>query len=121
MNLTYLHFRNRRRLIVVDKLILDNSNRLYAEALDLIPGAILGIRRPYNFVEGEYPIFFETAKGGKVFDVDGNYVGGYEGESEIAYSDLQSLGKLKINVFMDDNRTIVVQESLQLAEPELIG
>ena len=57
---------------MVNKLNLDNSNRLYEEALDLIPGAILGIRRPYNFVEGEYPIFFETAKGGKVIDVDGN-------------------------------------------------
>jgi glutamate-1-semialdehyde aminotransferase len=57
---------------VVNQLNLDNSNRLYEEALKLIPGAILGIRRPYNFVEGEYPIFFETAKGGKVIDVDGN-------------------------------------------------
>ena len=57
---------------MVDKLNLDNSNRLYSEALDLIPGAILGIRRPYNFIEGEYPIFFDTAKGGKVIDVDGN-------------------------------------------------
>jgi glutamate-1-semialdehyde aminotransferase len=57
---------------MVNKLKLDNSNRLYEEALDLIPGAILGIRRPYNFVEGEYPIFFKTAKGGNVIDVDGN-------------------------------------------------
>ncbi|MFW9897119.1 MAG: aspartate aminotransferase family protein [Candidatus Thorarchaeota archaeon] len=54
------------------KLSLDNTFKLYEEALGLIPGAILGIRRPYNFVEGEYPIFFETAKGGKVIDVDGN-------------------------------------------------
>ena len=57
---------------MTNKLNLDQTNRLYKEALDLIPGAILGIRRPYNFVEGEYPIFFETAKGGKVIDVDGN-------------------------------------------------
>ena len=55
-----------------EKLTLKNTFKLYEEALDLIPGAILGIRRPYNFVEGEYPIFFETAKGGKVIDVDGN-------------------------------------------------
>ena len=54
------------------KLTLTNTFRLYEEALGLIPGAILGIRRPYNFVEGEYPIFFENAKGGKVIDVDGN-------------------------------------------------
>jgi len=57
---------------LANKLNLDHSNRLYKEALELIPGAILGIRRPYNFVEGEYPIFFESAKGGKVIDVDGN-------------------------------------------------
>jgi glutamate-1-semialdehyde aminotransferase len=57
---------------MVDKLNLANTFRLYEEALNLIPGAILGIRRPYNFVEGEYPIFFEEAKGGKVIDVDGN-------------------------------------------------
>jgi len=57
---------------LANKLNLEHTNRLYKEALDLIPGAILGIRRPYNFVEGEYPIFFETAKGGKVIDIDGN-------------------------------------------------
>ena len=55
-----------------NKLPLNNSFKLYEEALKLIPGAILGIRRPYNFVEGEYPIFFESAKGGKVIDVDNN-------------------------------------------------
>ena len=55
-----------------DKLNLSNTFKLYEEALNLIPGAILGIRRPYNFIEGEYPIFFESAKGGKVIDVDGN-------------------------------------------------
>ncbi|MFW9827228.1 MAG: aspartate aminotransferase family protein [Candidatus Thorarchaeota archaeon] len=57
---------------MTDKLNLTNSFKLYEEALNLIPGAILGIRRPYNFVEGEYPIFFESAKGGKVIDVDAN-------------------------------------------------
>ncbi len=57
---------------MVNKLNLNNSFKLYDEALNLIPGAILGIRRPYNFIEGEYPIFFESAKGGKVIDVDKN-------------------------------------------------
>jgi glutamate-1-semialdehyde aminotransferase len=57
---------------LANKLNLNNSFNLYEEALKLIPGAILGIRRPYNFIEGEYPIFFESAKGGKVIDVDGN-------------------------------------------------
>ncbi|MBL6989250.1 MAG: aminotransferase class III-fold pyridoxal phosphate-dependent enzyme [Bacteriovoracaceae bacterium] len=54
------------------QLTLNNSTKLYEQALELIPGAILGIRRPYNFVPGEYPIFFDHAKGGKVVDVDGN-------------------------------------------------
>ncbi len=57
---------------MAEKLNLDESERLYQEALGLIPGAILGIRRPYNFVPGEYPIFFESARGGRVTDVDGN-------------------------------------------------
>jgi 3-aminobutanoyl-CoA transaminase len=57
---------------MADKLKLEESNRLHQEALDLIPGAILGIRRPYNFVVGEYPIFFRQAEGGRVIDVDGN-------------------------------------------------
>jgi glutamate-1-semialdehyde aminotransferase len=57
---------------MAEKLDLRESERLYREALGLIPGAILGIRRPYNFVPGEYPVFFESAKGGRVTDVDGN-------------------------------------------------
>ncbi len=57
---------------MAEKLRLNESERLYNEALDLIPGAILGIRRPYNFVPGEYPVFFDSAKGGRVTDVDGN-------------------------------------------------
>ncbi|MCD4817475.1 MAG: aminotransferase class III-fold pyridoxal phosphate-dependent enzyme [Candidatus Cloacimonetes bacterium] len=57
---------------MAEKLKLIKSNQLYDEALEVIPGAILGIRRPYNFVPGEYPIFFEKAEGGRVTDVDGN-------------------------------------------------
>jgi glutamate-1-semialdehyde aminotransferase len=55
------------------KLKLDKSFELYEEAKKIIPGGMAGIRRPYNFVPGEYPIFFEEAKGGKVKDVDGNW------------------------------------------------
>jgi 3-aminobutanoyl-CoA transaminase len=57
---------------MADKLKLGNSEKHYQRALELIPGAVLGIRRPYNFVPGEYPIFFDSAKGGRVIDVDGN-------------------------------------------------
>ncbi len=57
---------------MADKLKLTESDNLYKEACQLIPGGVLGIRRPYNFVPGEYPIFFASAKGGRVIDVDGN-------------------------------------------------
>jgi len=57
---------------MAEHLKLDNSERLYKEAQELIPGGMMGIRRPYNFVPGEYPVFFESAKGGHVTDVDGN-------------------------------------------------
>jgi glutamate-1-semialdehyde aminotransferase len=55
-----------------NKLNLTKSEAAYERAMDLVPGAVLGIRRPYNFVPGEYPIFFAKARGGKVWDVDGN-------------------------------------------------
>ncbi|MFA6582812.1 MAG: aminotransferase class III-fold pyridoxal phosphate-dependent enzyme [Elusimicrobiaceae bacterium] len=57
---------------MAEKLKLDKSDGMYAYAQTLIPGAVAGIRRPYNFVPGEYPIYFESAKGGKVTDIDGN-------------------------------------------------
>lgn len=55
-----------------DKLKLDRSMALFAEAQTLVPGGVAGIRRPYNFVQGEYPIFFDNGKGGHITDVDGN-------------------------------------------------
>ena len=55
-----------------NKLNQEKSEFLYKESLDLIPGGILGIRRPYNFVPGEYPVFIERGEGGSVWDVDGN-------------------------------------------------
>ncbi len=55
-----------------EKLTLTESTRLYKEAMELIPGGVLGVLRPYNFIPKEYPIFFQTAKGGRVTDVDGN-------------------------------------------------
>ncbi len=57
---------------MADKLKLDRSMALFAEAQTLVPGGVAGIRRPYNFVQGEYPIFFEKGKGGRITDVDGN-------------------------------------------------
>jgi 3-aminobutanoyl-CoA transaminase len=41
----------------------------------------LGARKPADFIEGEYPIFLESGKGGRLIDVDGNeyidYLCGY--------------------------------------------
>lgn len=54
------------------KLNLSQSEALFAHAKKLVPGGVAGIRRPYNFVPGEYPIFFDHGQGGRVTDVDGN-------------------------------------------------
>ncbi len=51
---------------------LTNSIRLFEEAQRLSPGGLMGIRRPYNFVPEEYPIFIERGYGGHIIDVDGN-------------------------------------------------
>lgn len=54
------------------KLNLEKSNIELERAMSLIPGGVLGIRRPYNFVTGEFPVFFDRGLGGRVFDIDGN-------------------------------------------------
>ena len=54
------------------KLNLEKSLSLFEESKALVPGGTLGIRRPYNFVEGEYPIFFDSGSGPRVVDIDGN-------------------------------------------------
>jgi len=54
------------------KLQLKKSMELFEEAQRLSPGGLMGIRRPYNFVPGEYPIFIEKGYGGHIIDVDGN-------------------------------------------------
>ena len=42
------------------------------DAQRLTPGGVGGIRRPYNFVVGEYPVFITHGHGGHIVDVDGN-------------------------------------------------
>ena len=54
------------------KLNLENSFKLFEETQRLSPGGLMGIRRPYNFIPGEYPIFIENGYGGHIVDVDGN-------------------------------------------------
>jgi Glutamate-1-semialdehyde aminotransferase len=54
------------------KLKLDKSLAMFEEAKRLSPGGVMGIRRPYNFVQGEFPIFLDRGYGGHIVDVDGN-------------------------------------------------
>jgi glutamate-1-semialdehyde aminotransferase len=55
-----------------DKLNITKSRELYEEATTLVPGGVLGARKPGDFIDGEYPIFLETGKGCHLIDVDGN-------------------------------------------------
>jgi len=54
------------------KLNLSKSLAMYEEALGLVPGGVLGARKPTDFINGEYPIFLESGKGCRLTDVDGN-------------------------------------------------
>jgi glutamate-1-semialdehyde aminotransferase len=54
------------------KLNIAKSLELFEEAKGLVPGGVLGARKPGDFIEGEYPIFLESGKGCRLIDVDGN-------------------------------------------------
>ncbi|MEJ2725119.1 MAG: aminotransferase class III-fold pyridoxal phosphate-dependent enzyme [Deltaproteobacteria bacterium] len=54
------------------KLNITKSRELFEEACGLVPGGVLGARKPSDFIEGEYPVFLETGKGCRLRDVDGN-------------------------------------------------
>jgi glutamate-1-semialdehyde aminotransferase len=54
------------------KLNITKSLELYEEACGLVPGGVLGARKPTDFLVGEYPIFLESGKGCRLTDVDGN-------------------------------------------------
>jgi glutamate-1-semialdehyde aminotransferase len=56
----------------VEKLNITKSQKLFEEATTLVPGGVLGARKPSDFIEGEYPIFLEYGKGSRLTDVDGN-------------------------------------------------
>ena len=55
-----------------EKLNIAKSLELFEEAKKLVPGGVLGARKPSDFIEGEYPIFLEYGKGSRLTDVDGN-------------------------------------------------
>ncbi|MDQ1237868.1 MAG: 3-aminobutanoyl-CoA transaminase [Thermodesulfobacteriota bacterium] len=54
------------------KLNIIKSQKLFDEATGLVPGGVLGARKPTDFIRGEYPIFFDSGKGCRLIDVDGN-------------------------------------------------
>jgi glutamate-1-semialdehyde aminotransferase len=54
------------------KLNISKSLELFEEASGLVPGGVLGARKPGDFIKGEYPIFLETGEGCRLTDVDGN-------------------------------------------------
>lgn len=54
------------------KLNITKSRELFEEATGLIPGGVLGARKPADFIDGEYPIFLDSGKGCRLTDVDGN-------------------------------------------------
>jgi glutamate-1-semialdehyde aminotransferase len=56
----------------VEKLTITRSRELFEEAAELVPGGVLGARKPMDFIDGEYPIFLESGKGCRLIDVDGN-------------------------------------------------
>jgi 3-aminobutanoyl-CoA transaminase len=56
----------------IAKLNITTSLELFEEAKGLVPGGVLGARKPADFIEGEYPIFLEYGKGSRLIDVDGN-------------------------------------------------
>ncbi|MEW6141387.1 MAG: aminotransferase class III-fold pyridoxal phosphate-dependent enzyme [Thermodesulfobacteriota bacterium] len=56
----------------IPRLNITKSRELFEEATGLVPGGVLGARKPTDFIEGEYPIFLESGKGCRLTDVDGN-------------------------------------------------
>ncbi|MEX1298776.1 MAG: aminotransferase class III-fold pyridoxal phosphate-dependent enzyme [Desulfotignum sp.] len=54
------------------RLNISKSLELFDQACTLVPGGVLGARKPTDFINGEYPIFLESGKGCRLIDVDGN-------------------------------------------------
>jgi len=48
------------------------SESIYEAGKKVIPGGVIGTRRPENFVPGAYPLYVKEGKGSHFKDVDGN-------------------------------------------------
>ena len=51
----------------VPKQNITRSHQLFGEAKTLVPGGVLGARKPSDFIEGEYPIFLDHGNDQGVF------------------------------------------------------
>jgi glutamate-1-semialdehyde 2,1-aminomutase len=55
------------------KISINKSKKLWSQAKNLIPGGTqLLSKRPERFLPNQWPVYFDTAKGVEVTDVDGN-------------------------------------------------
>ncbi len=54
------------------KFNISKSQKIFKGATTLIPGGVLGARKPGTFINDEYPIFLDNGKGARLTDVDGN-------------------------------------------------
>ncbi|MFH1156421.1 MAG: aminotransferase class III-fold pyridoxal phosphate-dependent enzyme [Pseudomonadota bacterium] len=59
-------------MIEAPKLDITRSRELFNQALTLVPGGVLGARKPTDFIDGEYPVFIDSGRGCRLTDVDGN-------------------------------------------------
>lgn len=50
----------------------EKSEKIYKEAVKLIPGGVNSPVRAFKSVEKESPVFIERGKGAKIYDEDGN-------------------------------------------------
>ncbi len=53
-------------------MLFSESEKLFQEAVGLIPGGVTSARHPVKFIPGHYPIFMNRGKRCHVWDVDGN-------------------------------------------------
>ncbi len=83
--------------MIVIMLNLTNSQDAYKEAVDLMPGGVNSPVRAFKSV-GMSPVFMQSGKGSKIFDIDGNEYIDYVlswGPLILGHADERVVGKLK--------------------------
>ena len=59
-----------------------NSQSLFQEACELIPGGVNSPVRAFKAV-GEFPVFIERGEGAYLYDADGNMIGDYTSRDSV--------------------------------------